>query len=307
MSIRALLVLAVIVAVVGGVWLFSGGEETPIRPAPVVALVPEVPSLDVELSNQFIERFINEDDDIQAALRGEVIVEAATGEAVGDPDRKSNEDVLFEMMAPWVYIRYQMVDGVKGGQFKNMNSQRKSQNLRIGATLAGAQILDLDPVKATVRFADATQELFLVSETPPPYDPSVPRTPEQIAEAQLRYKEMYMKQFIVSGKEYERLRGKPTVDIPPPEIQLEQKKAYLEQAQAFAAQSGAKVPPEALISTEDLTEKEKELYETYRAILERRPEEVQEAIAAELQRVEEAQRNLQSRRQAPSTGAVNEN
>ena len=57
-----------------------------------------------------------------------------------------------------------------------------------------------------------------------------------------------MKRFIVSGKEYARLAGKPTVDIPPPEIQLQQKEAYLEYSKGFAANAGGTtVPPEALI------------------------------------------------------------
>ena len=309
MLVRAILLLAVVLAVVGGVWLVSVREEAPVQPAPEVVLLPEVPSLDIELNNQLIDKFINEDEDIQAALKGDMLVEAATGTAPGLPgsEVKTNEDILFEMMAPWVYIRYQMVDGVKSGQFKNVNRQRKTPNLREGATLAGAQIVGLDPVKATLRFADATQELFLVSETPPPFDPTVPRTPEQIAEAQLRYKEIYMKRFIVSGKKYEELRGKPTVDIPPPEIQLQQKDEYLQYAEEMAAKAGGTtVPKEALIPLDDLSPREREAYETYISVLERSPEEIQEAIAAQRRRVQEDRQNLLNRNR-PTTGAPNSN
>ena len=118
---------------------------------------------------------------------------------------------------------------------------------------------------------------------------------------------MYMPRFIVSGKEYERLRGKPTVDIPPLEIRLKQKEEYLKYSEKFAANAGGRtVPPEALIPTDDLSEKEKEMYETYLSLITRSPEEAQEAIAAELRRVEEAQRNLQNQNRTPTTGAVNE-
>jgi hypothetical protein len=289
MSLRLIGLVVLIVLVAVGGWMLAQESEAPIQPAPEVVLAPSVPTLDVEINNRFIERFIVEDEEIQAALRGETLIQDATGDGgEGDLWTKTNEDVLFEQMAPWVYINYRKINDERSGQFLNMKTRNKTPYISVGGTLSGTLLESLDPEKAVVRFADATQELYLVSENPPPFDPSVPRTPEQIAEAQKRYREMYMKQFIVQGKEYDRLRGQVAAKVPPREDQLKSQGEYLNYAAEFAQKSqGAQIPPEAIINPEDLSEEQRAAYEQYRALFNRTPEDVNAAIESQRQAVQQ--------------------
>ena len=298
MSMRLIGVAAVILLLaVGGFLLYPKMEDQAVQPVREIVLTPEAPRLDVDINNTFVERFIAEDAEIQAALRGETIVREASAVAVDDPWAKSNADILYEQMAPWVYVGYQEINDIQSGRFLNTNTQRKSPWIREGGTLSIAQIEALDSEKAMVRFADATQELYYISETPPPYDPSVPRTPEQVAEAQLRYKEYYMPKFIVSGREYDRRRGRPSVVVPSRAEQIESAVSYLDYAKTFA-ENGAKMqpPPEALIDASKLDPEQRAVYERYMSLFGRSPEDILEAI-------ESSQTSLQEELETELTGS----
>jgi len=259
----------------------------------------QVQTLDVEMNNRFIERFIAEDEEIQAALRGETLISESTGVVQADPWAKSNADILFELMAPWIYVNYQELNGVSSGRFKNTNNNRKTPWLRVEGMLSGAQIVSLDPEKAVVQLAgvdDVTQELYYISETVPPYDPTVPRTPEQVAEAQLRYREVYMKKFIVSNKEYERRSEHRTAVVPPRSKQLESKIAYFDYAKEFVKKGANMQPPrEALIDASQLDPEQRAAYERYMSVYGRSEEEILESI-------ERQQRELQQQLNAELSG-----
>jgi hypothetical protein len=299
MSVRLIgVAVAVILLAVGGVLLYPKPQDRAVQPVREIVLTPEAPRLDVDVNNKFIERFIAEDKEIQAALRGETIVRDASEAAAGDPWAKTNSDILYEQMAPWVYVGFQEINDVQSGRFLNTNTQRKSPWIRVGGTLSIAQIESLDSEKATVRFADATQELSYISETPPPLDPSVPRTPEQVADAQLRYKEFYMKKFIVSGREYDRRRGRPSVVVPSRAEQIVSGQNYLEDyAKKFAERSAnVQPPPEALIDASKLDPQQRAVYERYMSLFGRSPQDILEAI-------ETTQTSLQEELETELTGS----
>jgi hypothetical protein len=131
---------------------------------------------------------------------------------------KSQSDILYEKMAPWVFIEYHQDPRdptAKWGKFLNTNRQTKTDWLRLGDRLEGAVIEGLNEDHATLRYGEASQKLLWVPETPPKYDPTRVRTPEEVAAAQRRYSEFYMKKFIVSGKEYNRRRGRLSTQPPP--------------------------------------------------------------------------------------------
>jgi len=133
----------------------------------------------------------------------EAAILQATEEVLkGVPGQEPDKEILFERMAPWVYVNYQEVNGIPSAQFLNTNSQRKTPWLGVGAILDGARIVAIDPLKAVMQLGEATQELYYVPETSPDYDPTVPRTPEQIADAQRQYQHMSAKKFMVSAKSY---------------------------------------------------------------------------------------------------------
>jgi len=118
MSSRVIGIIIVALAVIAGCIYWVGSQQKPVvQPAPQVSLTPEVPSLDVELNNRFIERFIVEDKEIQAALRGETLLSEATQEAKADEWEKTNKDILFEQMAPWVYVNYRKINEIRSGRF----------------------------------------------------------------------------------------------------------------------------------------------------------------------------------------------
>jgi hypothetical protein len=124
-----------------------------------------------------------------------------------DSLNKTTEDVLFEKLAPWVFVEYQQVNGKPRGRFLNTTTRRKTGWLVSGNTLEGATLVRLNADQARVFYRGVYQNLLLVPEKAPRYDPNRKRTPEEIAAAQRRYSEFYMKKFIVSGKEYARQRG----------------------------------------------------------------------------------------------------
>ena len=129
---------------------------------------------------------------------------------------KPDKEILFERMAPWVFVEYGQSKQGQAARFFNTNSKAKSGWLSVGDTLNGATIVQIRRDSALVRLGSATQKLLYVSETPPPMKNAALRTPAEVAEAQRRYKEFYMKKFIVSGKEYARRAGRKSNAIVPP-------------------------------------------------------------------------------------------
>lgn len=277
--------------IVGAAYFLLGVEKgAELAEIPPASIEPKPQSFDVELNDSFIARLVTEDADIRSALEGEA---QKVAQAADDPMAelyapKSNKEILLDMMAPWFYMGYRnMLNNQSQGRFKNTNTQRKTGWLTEGGTLEGAEIVSLDADKAVVRFADATEELYYVPEFPEPHDPTVPRTPEQIEAAQRRYAQVYMRKFIQQGKEYDRLRGKKSFEIPSREEQVQSGLEYLEYAKQFAERSGATAPPpEALIDPSELTPEQREAHERYREMFGRTPENV-------LDRVEEGRAALE--------------
>ncbi|MCA9433342.1 MAG: hypothetical protein KC940_22680, partial [Candidatus Omnitrophica bacterium] len=180
MRIAISLVVLVLLAV-GGYFLFDSEEKGGLAEIEPTELHPTPPKLENELNKTLIARLIAEDTDIKKALEGESEEVAQSDE---DPmadlyGPKSNDEILFDMMAPWFYMGFRnVINNEPQGRFKNTNTQRKSGWLTIGGTLEGAEIVHLDAEKAVVQFADATHEFLYVPEYPEKLDPSVPRTPE---------------------------------------------------------------------------------------------------------------------------------
>ena len=119
-------------------------------------------------------------------------------------------------MAPYVFVEYRQTQEGGLARFLNTNTKAKSPWLEIGNSLNGATIVRIRRDCVLVRMRSATQKLLFVSESPPPMKNAALRTPEEIAEAQRRYTEFYMKKFIVSGKEYARRMGRESNAIVPP-------------------------------------------------------------------------------------------
>ena len=120
-------------------------------------------------------------------------------------------DVLFDRLAPWVFVEFRPVERYPMGRYLITATGRKTDWLIPGKTLEGAGIIKfMNTDRARLVYGEAHQDLLFVPVKAPQYDPTRKRTPEEIAAAQRRYSEFYMKQFIVSGKEYARQRGNPS-------------------------------------------------------------------------------------------------
>ena len=282
--------LILILAVVVGGYLLLGkqpsAELAEIEPAPIQ---PEPPKIENDLNQALIARLISEDTDIKKALEEETeTVELSQDDPMAELyGPKSNDEILFDMMANWFYMGYRnVINNESQGQFKNTNTMRKSGWLTVGGTLEGAEIVHLDAVKAVVQFADATHEFLYIPEFPEKLDPTVPRTPEQIRAAQLRYSQQFLPKFIKGGREYERLRGRKTVEIPSREEQLESGKEYLEYAREFAANRAPSPPAEALIDASELTEDQREAHKRYTEMFKRSSDDVLETIETQRQAIE---------------------
>lgn len=290
MSFRFVGLIVVVLLVVGGVaFLTLNPAEAPLDSAPAITLAPEPAPPDVDLSDKFIERLIAEDEGIKAALEGGLPAGAAANEEEAESAKppKSDSDVLYELMAPWVYIKHRQANELSQAQFRNMNDQRTTPWLPLGASFASATILSLDADKAVVSLGDATQELLYVPENPPPFDPSVPRTPEQIADAQRRYKEVYYKRFKVMGQKYNELAGRPRdFVIPPKEERETQINQYFElMEERLENAQPVTLPPEALIDPNTLDEGRRAVYEKYLQTLQRTPEEIRADVEAYRQKM----------------------
>jgi len=285
----AFLILLVIVAI-GGYFLLGGESQQSLTEVETVEVTPKPPSLGSDLNKSLIARLVSEDADIKKALEGETEeVEGLEGDDRADLYApKSNEEILFDMMAPWFYMGFRnIINNEAQGRFKNNQTKIKSGWLTIGGTLEGAEIVHLDADKAVVQFADATHEFRYVPEYAEKVDPTVPRTPEQIRAAQRRYAEVYMPTFIKQNREYEKLRGQRTVPDISPRKQKESQLEYLQYAQEFAENSGGRPPSEALIDASELTEEQKKAHQKYKEMYERSPEDILERINSQRRALEE--------------------
>jgi len=289
---RALIIIALVAIVaIGGMMLFSGPEKTELTEIEPMEIKPVPPKVENEVNDRLIGRLISEDADIKAALEGESeqIETADAGSIDNLNGAKSNDEILFDMMSSWFYMGFRnIINDQKEGQFKNTRTQRKSGWLSLGGILEGAEIIHLDPDKAVVQFADATHEFLYVPEFPEKYDPTVPRTPEQIAAAQRRYSQVYMPTFIRQGREYDRLRGQPSFEIPTKKEQAESGLEYLEYARQFAENAAASTAPkEALIDASELTPEQREAHERYTQMFQRDPQDVLQNIETQRQTLEQ--------------------
>jgi hypothetical protein len=283
MSIRGLGAIFTVAAIGLVAFLFlSNSQQADIHPLPAITLVPEPAAPDLEISEKFIDRLIAEDPGIQAALQAPPAVNPATGEVqVGEvKPPKSNQDILFELMANWVYVKYRKVNQAEQAQFVNASNRKTTPWLPVGGSFSGATIESIDSEKSIVRLGDVTQEMQYVTLEPPPFDPTVPRTPEQIADAQRRYYEFYYKRFKVMGEKYNELAGRPAkFQMPPKEERMKQAEDYLSMMEKrLENQPPLNVPPPALVDPAQLDDKQRELYENYQRTLHRSPEEIRAAI-----------------------------
>jgi hypothetical protein len=274
-------VLGLVLIVAGSVfYTVSGKQSGTVQPVPQVVLSPEPAPPDNEITEKILGRFIAEDPGIQAALQAAPPASASFESVASHEEPQSEKDILFELMAPYVYINYRTVNHVEQAQFVNNQNRKTTDWIPVGGTLQGATLVSMDSDKALVKLGSTTQELLLVPLNPPPFDPSVPRTPEQVADAQRRYKEFYYKNFVVMGKRYNELAGRPRdFKIPPKEERLKQVNDYFDMMEKRMEETQPlNVPQEALLDPEQLDGKEREVYETYLQTLNRTPEEVREAI-----------------------------
>jgi hypothetical protein len=269
------------------------GQNTTIQGVPEIAISPEPPPLDTEISDRLVARFIAEDPAIQSALTSTIPVVSATAEvASASKERRSDEDILFELMANWNYVKYRRASQLEEAQFTNLMTRKVTPYIKVGGTLDSATIVKLDSDRATVKLGSATQDLLHVPLVPPAIDPTVPRTPEQIALAQRIYYERVYKPAVVMGRKYNELAGRPRdMKIPPRAEQFKQANDYLDMMDQRVENSApVEIPPETIVDPDTLTPKQREMYETYLKAVKRTPEEIRAAI--------EAQRELLRQRQA---------
>ena len=280
MSLRILGILVLLaLLIVLGIFLFPSKNAGELQRATSSQITLAPPGVDDEISERLVERFIAEDEDIQKALKADApaILSATAEQAVL---KKSKEDILYELMAPWVYIQVTKINRVTEGRFYNTNNKQKTPWLPVGGTLAGTKILSMNSDVAVVELGDVSQELLLVALEPPVrFDPSVPRTPEQVADAQRRYQEFYYKKFVVMGKKYDELRGKTSVNIPPREEQLQQGIEYMDSMiERVSKDAPLPPPPGSVVDTSNMTDQQREAYEAYQRVLQRPQDELITAL-----------------------------
>lgn len=293
MSGKWLGLVAGVAVIVGGsiLFLLSQSGKSNLETVPAVALVPEPAPLDAEFSDRLIERFIVEDEGIQNALKGGPPPSATAEVTASTQTAKSSQDILFELMAPWVYVKYRRVNQIEEAQFFNTYNRRSTPYLPVGGTLVGATIVKLDSDRATVKLEDVTQELLYVPLQSPPFDPTVPRTPEQVKAAQRRYYETVYKPSVVMGRKYNELAGRPRdIPVPPRGEQYEQALNYLDlMEERIQDAAPVDVPKEAMPDTSQLSGDQKELYDTYMKAIKRKPEEIQAAIEEWREKIRQSQ------------------
>ncbi len=273
--------------------------ETTIESVTEISITPEPAPMDADINERLVARFIAEDPSIQSALTGVIPVSATTEVAAATEPPRSDKDILFELMANWNYVKYRKANQLEEAQFRNLMTRKVTPYIKVGGTLDSAKIVKLDSDRATVSLGNATQDLFYIPLNPPPIDPSVPRTPEQIAQAQRLYYETVYKPMTVMGKRYNQLAGRPAeMKIPSREEQFQQANNYLDLVEQRIENSApVEAPEEAMVDPESLTPKQRELYETYRSTVLRSPEEIRAAI--------EAQREQLRKRQAAESSGSN--
>ncbi len=272
-------------------------QDHTIESVPGITISPEPAPLDTEISDRLVSRFIAEDPAIQAALSGTVNVPAVTETVTAAEEVRSDKDILFELMANWNYVKYRKVNQLEEAQFRNLTTRKVTPYIRVGGTLDSAKIVKLDSDRATISLGDATQDLFYIPSKLPPIDPSVPRTPEQIALAQRYYYETVYKPSVVMGRKYNELAGRPRdMVVPSRQEQIQQGLDYLDLMEERIENSApVEVPQEAIVDPETLTPKQRELYETYLNMVKRTPEEIKAAI-------EEQREKLRQRQAADGAG-----
>ncbi len=282
MSAKWIGLVSGVILVVGGslFFLMPRSSRGNLENVPAITLVPEPAPLDAEISNRLIERFIAEDEGIQTALKGGPPPSATAEVSAATRTAKSDKDLLFELMSPWVYVKYRKINQIEEAQFYNTHNRKSTPYLPVGGTLVGATIVKMDSDRATVKLADATQDLFYVPLQAPPFDPTVPRTPEQVKAAQRRYYETVYKPSVVMGWKYNELAGRPReIPVPPRAEQYEQALNYLDlMEQRIQDAAPVDVPKEVMVDTNQLSEDQKELYDTYMQAIKRTPEEIKTAI-----------------------------
>jgi len=267
-------------------------QDTTIEGVPEVAISPQPPPLDTEFSERLMARLIAEDPDIQSALSGaSPVVSTATEEAEATKERRSDKDILFELMAYWNYVKYRKVNRIEEAQFRNLMTRKTTPYIKVGGTLDSAKIIKLDSDRATVSLGNATQDLFYIPSKLPPIDPTVPRTPEQIALAQRYYYETVYKSSKVMGEKYNLLAGRPReMVVPPREEQIQQAIDYFDLVEERIENSApVEIPPEAMIDPETLTPKQREIYETFLRSVKRTPEEIKAEIEAQKEKLRQRQ------------------
>ena len=272
-------------------------QDNTIESVPGITISPEPAPLDTEISDRLVARFIAEDPAIQSALSGTVTVPAMTETVTAAEEIRSDKDILFELMANWNYVKYRKVNQLEEAQFRNLMTRKVTPYIRVGGTLDSAKIVKLDSDRATISLGEATQDLFYIPSKLPPIDPSVPRTPEQIALAQRYYYETVYKQSKVMGEKYNQLAGRPReMIVPSRKEQIQQGLDYLDLMEERIDNSAPiEVPQEAMVDPETLTPKQRELYETYLSMVKRTPEEIKAAI-------EEQREKLRQRQAADGAG-----
>ncbi|NUN96829.1 MAG: hypothetical protein HUU16_11705 [Candidatus Omnitrophica bacterium] len=298
--------VALAIAVVVGVLVLVGGPfggDKEVERFPEVALVPQPQPMDVEINDRLIERFIAEDRGLRAALEGGPAVSSSTGEAQEEASAppKSEKEIIFELLAPWVYVKHRRINGIEEATFHNQSNQKSTPWLPVGGTLQGATIISLDSDKAVLQLGSATEELLYVPLNPPPFDPSVPRTPEQVADAQRRYYMLHHRRFLVMGRKYNELAGRPRdMQIPSRQEQLQQMDSYLADMEKRVDNMVPVEPPDpALVDTSQMTEEQLRAYQTYLENISRTPDEVRAALAEQRRKVQE---RMAQEGQSPSPG-----
>lgn len=287
--LTAIIGLGLAAAVAVGFYVLR--QDTKVVEVPEIAITPQPAPLDAEISDRLVARLISEDEDIQSALTGAIPLPATTEVAVATEEKRTDKDILFELMANWVYVKYRKVNQLEEAQFRNTMNSKVTPYIKVGGTLDSAKIVKLDSDRATVSLGEATQDLFYIPLKPPRIDPSVPRTPEQIALAQRIYYETVYKSAKVMGEKYNKAAGRPReMKLPPREEQYEQANNYLDlMEQRLDSNGGAEVPQEAIVDPQSLTQKQRELYDTYLRTIKRTPEEIRAAIEEQREKIRERQ------------------